>query len=526
MNSLINNDILGLDIGHTSIKTVVFRKNFGRSPSFLCRGTRYPTGLEVNDSTHEFREFLRRFLHRHHLINCRAIASIPGEWVFSRVLTFPFSNPQKISKIIPLEMESFLPLDIEQLVIDHQILTSTSKQTRVLAIAVPKEKLEQRIDLLTKVGLDVRAIEVQSLAPFNAYRWIYPHLPKEGTLLLDMGHSSTSLCFLGPQGIFGIRTILFGVKDLPEGILQQSQTPGRQLDGKQDQISDGIGMKKDSSEITLNALPNSALDAFTQSLRVTVHALENQTGVPVVQTYLFGGGAKVEGLAAYLASQATLPNLQVFSERVSKAGRLISPIFLPAVGLSVKVALGSRGSSIDFSLKMAQAETERQDWQKTWMKIAVGAGVLAILGLANIFATHHFKESRYEGLKRHLRSEFQEVFPHTPNIVNEIQQTQSAIVQDQRMLNFFRGNHTTVLQILADLSQRLDQEDETKVHEVVIDGGTITLQATTRSFEAIERIKREVSQVSWVQDLQVMDAQAGIISNRINFSLNIKVGTA
>ena len=172
---------------------------------------------------------------------------------------------------------------------------------------------------------------------------------------------------------------------------------------------------------------------------------------------------------------------------------------------------------------MAQEETGQRDSQKTRMKLAIGVGVLVVLLLANIFVMHHFKESRYDELQHQLRSEFQEVFPRTQNIVNEMQQTQTAMVQDQRMLDFFRGNHTTVLHILADLSQRLDQEDETKVHEVIIDGHTVTLQATTRSFEAIERMKRQVSQVSWVKDLRVLDAQAGSVSNQITFSLNITV---
>lgn len=522
----MNADTLGLDIGHASIKTVVFRKNVGRSPDFLCRGTRYPTGLDVNDSADEFREFLRRFLIRHQLVKSRTIASIPGEWVSSRVLTFPFSHPQKIAKILPLELESFLPLNMDEVVIDHQILTSTSQQTQVLVIAVSKEKLQRRMNLLTEVGLDVRAIEVQSLAMFNAYQWIHPNLPKEGILLLDVGHTSTSLCSLGPQGLWGIRTLLFGVKDLANGFPKQSQILGRELGGLPDGFSDRKSGKEKSSETTSIDSDQPAWDAFKQSLRVTIHAFESQTGIKVTQAHVFGGGARVEGFLAHLASQSELPNLQVFSGRVGRTRRLISPVFSSALGLSIKLALGSRGSSINLSRKIAQAETLKQDIQNTWMKTAVGIGVLALLVLANIFVTHHFKESRYEELQQHLRSEFQEVFPQTQNILNEIQQTQSSILQDQRMLDFFRGNHTTVLHILADLSQRLDQEDETKVQEVVIDGHTITLQATTRSFEAIERIKRQVSQVSWVKELQVVDAQAGAVSNRITFSLNITVGAA
>ncbi len=522
----MNTSFLGLDIGQSSIKAVVFRKSIGRSSDFTCQGTRYPAGLEVDDSTDEFKKFLRNFLIRHQLTNSRVIASIPGEWVWTRVLTFPFSHPQKIAKTLPLELESFLPVNVSEMVIDHQILTSTSRQTQVLVIAVPKEKLQRRIDLLTHVGLDVRAIEVQSLAMFNAYRWIHPHLPKEGILVLDVGPTATSLCLLGPEGLWGIRTLLFGLNDFSADVPVTSKILEKELDRPHELSSERKPGKESTSDITSNEHNPSAWDTFLQSLRITIHTFESQTGTNVAQTYVVGEGAKAKGFLAKLASQSEVPDPQIFSERVGRTGRLISPVFLPALGLSIKLASGSRGSTINASRKMAHEETARRDSQKTWMKTAIGVGIVVALILANIFVMHHFKESRYEELQQHLRSEFQEVFPQTQAIVNEIQQTQSAMFVDQRMLDYFRGNHTTVLQILADLSQRLGQEGETKVHEVLIDGQTVTLQATTGSFEAIERIKRLVSEVTWVNDLRVLDAQAGSVANRISFSLNITVEAA
>ena len=52
---MISQAILGLDIGHSAIKTTVLRMSLGRFPTFQCRGTRYPIGMEVNDSTKEFK---------------------------------------------------------------------------------------------------------------------------------------------------------------------------------------------------------------------------------------------------------------------------------------------------------------------------------------------------------------------------------------------------------------------------------------------------------------------------------------
>ena len=451
---------------------------------------------------------------------------MPGESVISRVLTFPFSNPQKISKTLPFELESFVPFNVEELVIDYHILASSSRKTEVLVVAVHKETLQRRVDFLTTVGLDVRSIEVQSLALFNAYRWVHPNLPKEGTVLLDIGSTSTSLCLIGPKGVWGIRTVLCGEKDIAEGVAQTVGVVEGHADNSQMQEEERTSWEESISDSPSNTFDNPAWVGLLQNLRTTIHAFETHTNIEVVQAYVGGGGAHVKALPAYLKSQMALPNVQVLSAKAAKGMRTLSPVFLPSLGLSVKFALGAKGSSINLKRKITKWEDEKQDAQHTWTKIAVAVGMLIVLSFINVFVTHQFKQSRYEELTQHLRSQFHEVFPQAKVIVDEIQQTQTAIIQNQRMLKFFSGDHTTVLQILAELSQRLAQEGETEVHEVLIDGQVITLQATTRSFEAVERIKQKVSQVSWVQTLQVLDAQVGANSNRVKFGLNVKIGTA
>ncbi len=518
--------VLGLDIGHAAIKTVLFRKGFGRVPTFLCRGTRYPTGLEIHDSTQEFGDFLRAFLKRHQLLRYPTIASIPGESVISRIVSFPFSNPQKILKTLPFELEPFVPFSIDDLVIDYHPLTTSSQQTQVLAVAVPKDILHQRMDLLTKVGLNVQALEVQSLALFNTHQWIYPNTLKNGTLLLDTGHTSTSLCLLGSNGIWGIRTVLGGIKDFAEHIPQLNEGTTRETERIEEITSRGLNEKDEGSESRSLVTEDSSWNRLLQSLRTTIHAYESQTHITITKTYLGGGGASMEGLPYVVESQLELPTVEILPARIGKNMHELPPAFLPALGLSVKPALRAKGSGINFKKTLNQAEHKTQEHQNIWNKFAVAIGVIVALVLLNVFATLHFKESRYLMLQEQLRSQFQEVFPHTKMIVNEMQQAQSAIIQDRRMLNFFKGNHTTVLQVLAELSQRLEKEDETEVQEVLIDKQTITVQATTRSFEAVERIKQQVSQIPWVKTLQLMDAQVNTNSKKVTFGLTLSLGTA
>ena len=521
---MVFHNTLGLDIGHSAIKTVVCQKSLGRVPTFLSRGTRYPIGLNADDSTPEFREFLHAFLKRHQLLKYPTVASIPGDCVISRVLSFPFSNTQKISRTLPYELEPFVPVNVEDLVMDYHILNSTSRQTDVLAVAVPKEIVRQRIEFLTKAGVNVRGIEVQSLAMFNVYQWVHPQPSVGGTLLLDVGYGSISLCLIGPKGVWGIRTLLYHERDLAERL--SSHTADLPEGSEEFRTPKNTRRCESGNPYDLSRIEISdSIDGLLQNIGTTIHAFECETNTNVVEAFLGGGGSRMKGLPAYFVSQLGLPNLRVLPVKVGTTQRQVSPVFLPALGLSIKFARSGKGSTANLMGITKQAEDESQATRATWGKIAAGVAVVAVLALINIFAIHHFKEARYEELREYLRSEFQEVFPGTQVVVNELQQTQTAMIQDQRTLQFLSGDHTTVLQILAELSQQLSQVAETEVQEVLIDGQTISLQATTRSFEAVERIKQKVSAVSWVHSLQVIDAQVGADVGRVSFGLNVQVKT-
>lgn len=510
---------MGLDVGYAAIKTVVFRKGFGQSPTFKCQGIRFPDGLEREETNHEFSVFIRRFLSRHGLLQCPTVASISGECVLSRVLTFPFSNTKMIAKAVPFELERLIPLSLEDVVIDHVLLSSTPQHTQVLAVAVPKEKLDQKIDLLSRIGVNVRAIEVHGLALCNAFRWVHSGPIAQGVLLLDVGHATTSCCFVGPEGVWGIRTILFGVKDLPGCREEEAKNSRNMKEGGSERMSsagDALSQVQQKTEC-------SAWDALRQTLLITMHAFEHQTKVKIGQTYVFGGGAALERVLADLKTQLEVGSIQVCPGPVGTSGRIISPVFLPALGLSVKYAFRTPPSGVNFVRNRLPTAKQRQEGVQAWGRVAIGAGLVAVLGLTDFGVMHYLKESRYEELKRHLRSQFQEVFPHAQLIVNEIQQTQTAMVQDQRLLAFFRGDQISILNMLAELSQTLSQEEGTEVHEVIIDGVTIKLRATTRSFEAVERIKKAFSRVRWIQDVQVTESRAGDGSQRVNFNCTATV---
>ncbi len=509
--------MLGLDIGTASIKAVVFRKGMNRSTSLVCRGCRFPEHFGKEPSKEELGDFIRRFLTRHRLTGLPTIASIPSSWTISRILTFPFSNPKKISKVLPYELEPQIPFSIDDLLLDHQILSTSTQGTRVLVLGIPHDRAQYIVDTLSHAGVDLRALESQSLAMFNTFRWAFPSPKTAPTLLIDVGQFSTTLALVGPHGLAGLRTHLLE-KNFLASEIHQEQTGAPPLPNPMEPSREFPFSEKENQD------PSKGLDLLIQGMKMTIRVFEEQLGQPIQQGYLFGGCANLKELPDFFQTQLGVPQLRVCPVSVRK--HHLSPIFLPAFGLSVKFLVRPHGSTINFHRKMDGGHNAYNSSKRLWKHVAVAASLVAILGLADFFIHSHLKETHYLELKAQLREQFHTLFPNTKLVVSEVQQIQTQVVRNRRLLNYFGGSQQTILTLLAEISQRVGQEKDTEIHSVMVDNTSMQFEATTSSFEAVERIRKTVMEVPWFQEVKVIDARIGTDSNRVNFGLSLNIGAA
>ena len=76
------------------------------------------------------------------------VTSMPGDRVVSRILEFPFSDPKRIAQIIGFELEEHIPFELEDVLVDHCILSSSEDGARVLASAIPMDDVSETLDIL------------------------------------------------------------------------------------------------------------------------------------------------------------------------------------------------------------------------------------------------------------------------------------------------------------------------------------------------------------------------------------------
>ncbi|MBN8555982.1 MAG: hypothetical protein J0L93_11095 [Deltaproteobacteria bacterium] len=141
------------------------------------------------------------------------IAALPPAYLEARYLRFPFRNQKQIEKVLPFELESTIPFDVEEiqirsLILEPETVTVSKKDSLVLALSYKREPIKSFEAELRKFQLSVPPVTTQNLA-LSSLRHAISDLPIYG--ILEVGHTKTNFLLMQKSGnILGTRTFWWG----------------------------------------------------------------------------------------------------------------------------------------------------------------------------------------------------------------------------------------------------------------------------------------------------------------------------
>ncbi|MBJ72755.1 MAG: hypothetical protein CMN31_15705 [Sandaracinus sp.] len=147
----------------------------------------------------------------------QVIVALDGQEASLRQLELPAGAAKRLAEVIPFELDEVLPFEIEDSVLDHQPIRRTETMIHVLAAAVPKARLAERLAELGDAGLDPREIAVGAAA-LDGLVGLVPALAEGGPyVLVDIGLEKTEVCVLEAGACTFARTISGGLLQLQQG---------------------------------------------------------------------------------------------------------------------------------------------------------------------------------------------------------------------------------------------------------------------------------------------------------------------
>ena len=140
-----------------------------------------------------------------------------------REFDLPFTNDEQVSKVVRFEAESHIPLDIDDVVMQHLVLRATRDKSHILAMAVKKEDLLDRLDILDVSSLDPMFVDMDVLALYHALSVTGVAGEHEIQVIVNAQESSTSLLFLVGGKLYAVRSLRMGTEGMHPGDESASQ---------------------------------------------------------------------------------------------------------------------------------------------------------------------------------------------------------------------------------------------------------------------------------------------------------------
>lgn len=300
--------VFGLDIGLSSLKVMQIETRHKRQVvsgyGVTSFGSDFFTDGVLTDS--EGLAKVTKELFERHLIGDittrRTVLAIPASKTFTRTMTLPKLKQADISEAVQLEAEQYIPIPINELYVDHSVISQTDKEMEVLVVGVPKKIVDSYINLTRLLGLEVVAIETTISAAGRLF--VNAEQSDVPTVLIDFGSLSTDITIYD-KGLVVTGTVSEGGDSFTNHIAEKLGVTKQEAHVIKTKY--GLGVSKKQKEIVEGLQP--VLGQFVKEIRRMIRYYEERsnTDKKIGQIVTMGGGANMPGLSEYLTNTLRLP---------------------------------------------------------------------------------------------------------------------------------------------------------------------------------------------------------------------------
>lgn len=303
-------DTFGLDISDLTVKYLKFRQNKAGPRLETFGELAIPEGVIENGEIkkeEELGKVLSAWLAREDrkLRSSFAVVSLPEEKGFLRLIQIPKIKRDEIANAIRWEIESNVPLPLEELIYDYEVVEPPDSQFDHLDIVIsafPKTVIESYLRVLKQAGIGVLAMEVESQA---IARSLLPDL-RDGAakIIADVGRTRTGIVIFAGGTLIFTTTVNFGGRILEENLMRNLSISSAEAAA----LKQGKGLDRSSHEGMVFSAFLPALSALTDELKKTIafyqsHAKHaHRVGAVIDEIILAGGEGNLPGLATYLSN--------------------------------------------------------------------------------------------------------------------------------------------------------------------------------------------------------------------------------
>ncbi len=344
---------LGVDIGTSGIKVVQLGLDNQR-PRLMTYGyVELPTDIIKNDSAASRTvvvSALKSLLRESHVTTTKVVAALPSFTVFTSIISLPLMSRKELNSAVRFEAKKFVPMPIDELVLDWKLLKDTSgakvnlqapKNLRVLITAAPKSLVKRYIEIFKAAGLQITDLETEALALERSLIGTDP----APVMIVDIGSMATDIAVV-VDGIPLInRSIDVGGLTITKSIAQSLNVDQERAE----QFKRDFGMGGAQTETT--QIPKTIefiISSIVNEIRFVLNLYRSQGSGAIQHIVLSGGSSFLANLPMHLEKSLSMKTFIgdpwariVYPVELKPALEEVGPRLSVAVGLAMRELLPS-----------------------------------------------------------------------------------------------------------------------------------------------------------------------------------------
>jgi len=340
-------DVIGLDIGCSSIKLVELREDKKGYTLQNLAISPLPSEAIVDGALMDSVTIIDAI--RDVIANSKTkardvVTSVSGHSVIVKKISLPFMTEAELEESIQWEAERYIPFDINDVNIDFQIFGAAPENPEVMdvvLVAAKKDMINDYVSIIMEAGLNPVIIDIDSFALENMLAINYDIAKEDTVAIVNVGASVANINIVKNNISAFTRDIFKGGNQITEEIQRQLHVDHEEAERIK------VGSKVD---LTSQSVIEDVLKTASESLAVEIgNSLDffqsTTTYEKIGKLYLSGGGSKIKDFDMTLQQQIGIP-VEIANpfKKVEYSGKAFDLEYLREIGpiMAVGVGLASR----------------------------------------------------------------------------------------------------------------------------------------------------------------------------------------
>ena len=510
-------NVLGLDVGSHTLKAVELRQTL--------RGLE-PVQMRLHEAAADpdaASEAIEHFLRSHPMSTEHVACAIPGDRISLRRLEFPFRDRKRLVAAVPFEVESEIPFEIEDVVIDWHLLEGQRTHAVVAAAIAQREDVSSFLATLTEAGCQPRILEAEGMALAN----LSTLFDLGGTrLLVDLGHRKTTLCLLQNGTPLTARTVPVGGLAITKALARDCALSLEAAESRK--CEHGL------FEVGWNSNAPRAvaqLDRVAREILRTLESQEQALGSDAINALdeitLMGGGARLARVDEFIAERTGVPTRPLTAPEDAESAALVAGgdpvLFGPAIALALR-STAHATTQINFRQdEFAYKSDLGWVFGPELRPTAIMAGIVLVLLGISTTSSIALESRRADQLERQAQALYAELFPGQPPPDRPMTALSRAVSEARDRADFLGlyGGNLSALDLMTRLSNQIPDDLTIKIEEVNIDRNVVRMKIAADSFESQDRLENELRKEPVFARADVSGQAKRLKDGSITFSLSI-----